>query len=219
MQPNAKNAAVMKTLPTESSTAISGDVLFKNTDPIKLKPQRSKIAMNTNRSDNSGLETKDNLKHPKLEYHHEVLKIEPNAFDLENLLIEAKEDSRQFIPEGYYEVVCVKAEKKKYFSTTKLYVTFKVVSPGEYCGLELFKAYNWYDPPRRGSDLFKDLSRLYGKRVTKKTKLPLTLFKNKILRVHVRAVTLDYKQFKLPEHLQYSVIDHLEEICTGPKYE
>jgi len=149
----------------------------------------------------------------------QVMKIRASEeFDLRfqnDVEVTLKNEPYLLIPPGVYEVGYTGSEKRRYFGATKLYCWFEVVTQGPHFGASLFKAYNWYEKLPMGSDLAKDLLRLYGKRGRKNMKLSLALFRNKIIEVVVRKVTLDRKQVILPEHLQYSVVDKILGIAAG----
>ena len=119
------------------------------------------------------------------------------------------------VPYGKYEVSYRSHSTQKFFSSTKLYINFTICDSGEYFGAKLYRAYNLHEGLPSGSDLYKDLVLLYGKKVAKKTRLPISLFKNKILLVTVRTVKSNRKQKPLPEHQMYSVIDSILKVAAG----
>jgi len=104
-------------------------------------------------------------------------------------------------------VIYVEEQQARFQGSHKLYIYFSIVDQGPHFQQILYKAYNNYSPPRKGSAIYSDMCLLYGKRLRKNTKLSTALFKGRVLRVRVRTVTKDYKQRNLPEHMHYSVID------------
>lgn len=126
-----------------------------------------------------------------------------------------RDDPLALIPPGRYQVGFVRAEKRRYFGGMKLYITFVIADLGTYNGVHLFKAFNYSEPLRRGTDLYKTLVLLHGRRVSKKTRLSLKLFQDKLFEVEVRTVSLDRNQHPLAEHQKYSVIDRIITIATG----
>lgn len=126
-----------------------------------------------------------------------------------------KVDPWPLLPDGFYEVNYMKMEKGFFRGTKKLYVIFKVVSQGEHFGQKLFRAYNFYEPIRVGSDLCKDLILLYGRPARKNTRLSLSLFKGKILKVKVKSVKKDRDQLDVALHQQYSVISRIVSVEAG----
>lgn len=116
------------------------------------------------------------------------------------------DDSKPLIPEGTYSIQYLRHEKRKYHGDDKLYVYFQVVTQGPVFGTQLFKIYNYYSSPPAGSQLFKDLHRLSGKRVKKNSRFSMELFQKDILLALIRTVKKDSNQVPLPEYMQYSVI-------------
>ena len=119
----------------------------------------------------------------------------------------APEDSPPLIPEGIYSVIYVEEQEARFQGSQKLYIYFSIVDQGPHFQTILYRAYNNYSPPRKGSAIYNDMRLLYGKRLRKNTKLSTTLFKGRIISVRVRTVIKDYKQRDLPEHMHYSVVD------------
>jgi hypothetical protein len=140
------------------------------------------------------------------------------ANEIESLSPIIKDDPWPLIPDkSIHNVSYVRHEKGRYSGGgEKLYVVFEIQDFGEHFGKRLFKAYNLYSPPKRSSDLFKDLERLYGKRVSKGMRLPpLTLFRGKVLTIKVRTVKKNYKQTEVPQYQWYSVVDQIIGIAAG----
>jgi hypothetical protein len=133
----------------------------------------------------------------------------------EDLEFTVKDDPRPTLPPGAYEAVFMRSEKKHFFGQPKLYVHFKIISSGEHEGVELYRAYNFYDPLKRESDLFKELTLLLGRRVPKGYKLSLKLFRGKVLEVLVRTVVQNRRQGRLPDHETYSVIQKIVRVVVG----
>jgi hypothetical protein len=132
-----------------------------------------------------------------------------------DLVITTKDEPPALVPEGKYQVQCLGWEKHRYYGgTMKLYVRFRICD-GPYTDTALYRAFNYYDHLGSATDLYKTLVRVHGRRVTKKTRLPLALLKNKILEAKIRTVTKDHKQNPLPEHQQYSVIDEILTVLAG----
>lgn len=132
-----------------------------------------------------------------------------------DLLFITKEDPRPLLKEGIYEVQYHSHKLDKFFGGYKLYVNFQVCSLSEDKTELIFKAYNYYDKLPTGSSLYKDFTLLHGAKIRKNSSLTMKLFKNKILAVRVRTVSLNRKQLKLTECLQYSVVDEIINIVAG----
>jgi hypothetical protein len=137
---------------------------------------------------------------------------------IEDTELRVGEDPHPLVEENYYEVQCVDWNRGFYRGGEKLYVKFKIVSSGKYLGVCLIKPYNFYDPLKRGSNLYKDLVKLSGVRANKGVRLPLKIFKNKLLKVRVETVTRDCKQTKYDEHQQYSVVREIISVEVGVSY-
>lgn len=127
--------------------------------------------------------------------------------DLEQAVFTAKSDSYALVPDGVYTVVYLRMEKKRLFGGEKLFVWFRVCDEGPYFGVEIFKALNFYWPPKPRSDLMKDLEFLSGHRTKKGARIPLGAYKGKVLKVATETVKADYKQNPLPPFQWYSRID------------
>jgi len=68
-------------------------------------------------------------------------KFSPNAEEQDDGFVAG--DKRPLIPEGTYNVSCVRIEKGiAHFRSLKLFVHFKIVDPGEFMGTELFMSVN-----------------------------------------------------------------------------
>ena len=125
-------------------------------------------------------------------------------------------EPRPILPDGIYNAAYVKASRGSYYGP-KLYIHFRIVDEGPCFGVEIFRAYNLYQKLCRASDLYRDLSMIYGSKVQKNTRLSLKLFRGKVFRIRTRTVTQDRKQTRLPEHERYSVVDQVISMETGGK--
>jgi hypothetical protein len=143
-----------------------------------------------------------------------LIEAESSAQDFDDLEIRIKDDAYPLVAEGEYDVQFVKSETFREHRKDKLYVWFEIIE-GPNRGTRLFRAYNLYQPLVRGSNLYKDLTLLYGQRLRKNTRLSLKLFRGKILRIAVRTVKLSRKQTPLSEAQQYSVVDRITGIVAG----
>jgi hypothetical protein len=127
--------------------------------------------------------------------------------DAETIRI-AKEVRPDKVPDGKYEVVYLKHSKAPFRGgSLKLYIWFQICTEGPYHGLSIYRAYNYYQPLKAGSDLFKDLERLAGRRI--KGSVSLKYFKGRVLSVTTRTVSKDAKQVLKADFEQYSVIDKI----------
>ncbi len=56
------------------------------------------------------------------------------------------DETRPLIPEGTYHVCCIRIEKgASHFRSLKMFLIFKIVTPGQYMDTELFMAINLID--------------------------------------------------------------------------
>lgn len=134
----------------------------------------------------------------------------------EDFSIELKDDPPAILKEGIYEVIYFKHEaNRRYFSQKKIYIYFKIISTDENNGVEVYRAYNQYDVVKRNSDFIKDCEIILGRRLRKKEKASTAIFKNKVLRVRVRTVKNNRKQERLPDFMQYPVIDAIQGVVAG----
>lgn len=133
---------------------------------------------------------------------------------VDELSFVAGADAWPLVPEGTYEVQYVSHCKRPFFKAMKLYVEFQVCA-GDHMGVRLFRAYNLYQPLKRGCDLLRDLELLSGRSARKNARLQIGLFKNRVIEVKVRTVTASRKQVHLAEHQRYSVVDCISRVLTG----
>jgi hypothetical protein len=132
--------------------------------------------------------------------------------------VKVSDDTTQvLLPNGeIFEVVYLRHEANRcYYSQLKLYIYFKIVTPGKYYGIEIYRVYNQYRVPNRNSDFIKDCELILGRRLKKNEKASTAIFKKKVLRIRVRTVKKNRKQEQLPDFQQYSVIDSILEVVTG----
>jgi len=140
-----------------------------------------------------------------------------DLIDKKEFEVEINEEAPPLVKEGTYEAIYVRHKKARYFTGTKLYVYFKIVSPGEHCNVELYRPYTVYDVPKRNSDFVKECELVIGHRLKKKEKASIAVLKNKVLKVKVKTVKSNRKQEPLPPHMCYSKIESILEVLTGHK--
>jgi hypothetical protein len=130
------------------------------------------------------------------------------------------------LPLGKYSVVLEHHETAlSWGRRAAVYLHFRVVDPGDYFGVKLFRAYRVAEligkPKRNGrftlrrrSELHLTLCRLL-ERARRVDRVSLSFLKNTVLKVNVRHVTTDYRQRELPMSERYSVVDAILEVETG----
>lgn len=123
------------------------------------------------------------------------------------------------IPQGRYEAIYTHHETKLIYQCPKVFVWFRIVSPGPAHNIMVYRAYrvralttkqgrNGGFKAARGSDVFHDLGRILDIRL-RPDRVSATVLRNVVVSVNVRTVVKDYKQRPLLEWEQYSVIDKL----------
>jgi len=141
--------------------------------------------------------------------------------------VELVDEIKPLIPGGEYSAQYMFHQTAKAFGEPRVYVYFRIVTPGPYFGVELYRAYRVFSfsgkPKKNGgfkvksrSELFITLCTLFdGHKDFRPDRLSLNSLKNCIIRVKVRLVEKDYLQRPLPMCLRYSVIDSMVEIEAG----
>lgn len=133
--------------------------------------------------------------------------------------VELIEDDKPLLPDGRYEAAYLGHETAFVFQNAKVFLRFRIVTPGEQFGMEVFRAYratklvgkpckNGKFKLRRGSDLFTDVARLLDIKA-RPDRLSLHSLKHKVWLIKTRTVVADYKQRPLPDWARYSVVDEI----------
>jgi hypothetical protein len=131
------------------------------------------------------------------------------------------DEIRPLIPEGTYQVCCIKIEKgASHFRSLKMFLIFKIVTPGQYMDTELFMAMNLIDTKTgkpfkkvpRGSKYFEQWvianNNIHPRR---KDRMSPAIFKNGIFEAVVRTVKPKFPDgTEKPESFHYSVVDYLK---------
>jgi hypothetical protein len=121
------------------------------------------------------------------------------------------------IPPGEYEAVCYDVETGRSWGGRKdIYIRFRVHG-SDYDGTELYLVCT-YDTDRIGlrHKYFKQWALAAGRCPAKNEQLPATIFKNRLFRVRVRYTDRrEQDGSRLPDFLQYSVVDSIIEPLTG----
>ena len=131
------------------------------------------------------------------------------------------DETRPLIPEGSYQVCCIRIEKgASHFRSLKMFLRFKIVDPGQYFETELFMAMNLIDTKTgkpfkkvpRGSKYFEQWvianNNIHPRR---KDRMSSTIFKNGVFEAIVRTVKPKFPDgTEKPECFHYSVVDYLK---------
>lgn len=131
------------------------------------------------------------------------------------------DESRPLIPEGIYQVSCVRFEKaSSHFRTLKMFLHFKIVTPGQYMGTELFMAMNMIDTKTgkpfkqvpRGSKYYEhwvlannNIFPLRNDRMSPK------IFLNGVFEAMVKTVKPKFPDgTDKPDSFHYSIVDYMK---------
>ena len=122
------------------------------------------------------------------------------------------------IPDGdSYEVAYIRAEQTRQWGRAKVFLWFKMLTPGEWHGQEFYMACNLAQKGRwtASSKFWMAWVLAAGRRPTRGDRMSTSIFKNKIFRVRVRRVIKTAKQLDRTPAQQYSVVDELLEVMVG----
>lgn len=121
------------------------------------------------------------------------------------------------VPEGPYDLGFVRPQTKRMFGGERLFLWFRIVTPGEWCGRELYMtctvAPNGKWTPSHKYYLAWVLAT--GNRPNRRDRLSTVVFRNKVFRGKVRPVTKTSKQSPRTLEQQYSVVEELVGVLAG----
>ena len=129
------------------------------------------------------------------------------------------------IPDGEYEAVMTHYETGYVFKTSKVFLHFRITTPGDYHGYSLYRAYRVKALKTKAgksggftlnkrSDLLLMLVKVLGLN-PRRDRPSLQPLKGKLLRIRSRTVKTGSKQQPLPESLWYSVVDDVLNVAAG----
>lgn len=130
------------------------------------------------------------------------------------------------VPDEIYSAIFTHHETAFVFRTSKVFLYFRIIDPGEHFGKILYRAYragalkgeprrNGGFKLRRGSDLLSMIFRILEISKARPDRVSLHEIKNCVLKIKTRTVTKDYQQHALPECMRYSVVADIIEKTTG----
>ena len=130
-----------------------------------------------------------------------------------------KDNPRPLIPEGIYEAVCIGHESGFCFGKCrKLFLTFKIITPGLHAGTELFMAFNMAFNGRipTGSKYYKTwcLANNWQK-PTRNVIMSPRIFKNKAFAVKVKTAKPKHNGVAMPQDFHYSIIEQILNVTAG----
>lgn len=122
------------------------------------------------------------------------------------------------IPDGEYEVIFIKAEKKWMWSRVKVYLWFQIITEGEWFGGRFYGVCNI--PP---DGKFTPSHKFWqwwvlaaDRRPDRFDRLSTSVFRNQVFLVRMRTVLKTAKQKNRTHKQMYSVIDELLQIQIKP---
>jgi hypothetical protein len=124
------------------------------------------------------------------------------------------------MPDAKYEALCISYNfgfiTGKY---RKLFMIFKITSPGSYHGKEIMKIYNMptNKPISMASNYYKDWVLVNGNhKPARIDRLSPKIFRNKILIIKTRTSRPRHNnKQEMPEDFWYSIVDYISEVATG----
>ena len=128
------------------------------------------------------------------------------------------DDDLVLVPDGEYELAVVEWETKKIFKSEKLYLKFRVVTPGEYFGRVIPMYFNVEivgKPSKNGHFKVRgkgDFARMFAEVFGwsgRPDRLPMSRLENRVLVGAVRTVTKGRDQRDIPKPCRYSVVDRI----------
>lgn len=143
----------------------------------------------------------------------------PRSREAEGEIIFDCANRAPMVAPGEYEAVYVHHETQRVFMTPKLFVWFRLVTPGPAYDVMVYRAYrvkklttkagkNGGFVASRMSDIYHDLGRILDIRL-RPDRVSAAALRGIMCRVRVRKVVRDYKGRAIPEWDQYSVVDAL----------
>ena len=138
--------------------------------------------------------------------------------DEEDIVVTCDSNIPPAIPNGdQYELVFHRAEKGHQFGKHKVYLWFKMLTPGEWVGQLFYMACNV--PPKGkigpSSKFWLAWVLAAQRRPTRTDRMSTAIFKNKVFRARMRKVLKTAKQMDRTPAQQYSVVDELLEVRAG----
>ena len=129
---------------------------------------------------------------------------------------------RERMPDAKYEAQCI-SHNFGYIAGKhrKLFMIYKIASPGPYHGKEIMKIYNMPISSRvsMGSNYYKDWLFVNGNhKPSRQDRLSPKIFHNKVLIIKTRTSKPKHNNGQeMPEGCWYSVVDYISEVATGSK--
>jgi hypothetical protein len=130
----------------------------------------------------------------------------------------ARGDPTPLIPDGVYDAVFIRAEGGRCFGTLKLFLYFKIITPGQYNETELYMPFN-VNKERKiapSSKYYKTWCQVNGgQRPSRNAVMSPNIFRGKFFEVKVKTIRKDYNGDELLPSLFYSIIDKILSVSMG----
>lgn len=138
--------------------------------------------------------------------------------DNEDVVVTCNSNVPPAIPNGnHYELVFIRAETVQQWGQTKLFLWFKMHTPGEWVGQGFYMACT---VPPKGK--FGPSSKFWltwvlaaGRQPKRGDRMSTAVFKHKVFRARMRKVLKTSKQMDRTPAQQYSVVDELLQVMVG----
>lgn len=128
------------------------------------------------------------------------------------------EDYKPLLPNRIYEGQCIKYDNKFVLGKTrKVFLTFKIVEPGEHHGKQIFQAFNmpYNGKIKTGSKYYKTWCMVNNwQKPSRNAKMSPRLFLNRIYEFKTRTVKPLHNGKEMPQDFWYSVVDELLEVIA-----
>jgi len=124
----------------------------------------------------------------------------------------ARDAPRPLIDEGDYDAVYIRDEEAFVFGTKKLFLYFKIITPGPQMGVEIYMPFNmnYKGLIAAGSKYYRCWCLANNwQQPSRNAKMSPNIFKNKFFRVRIRNVKAGFDKTEMPQHLFYSIIDSI----------
>lgn len=135
----------------------------------------------------------------------------------EDLEFQCNSDIPPLVPTGEYEVFFLRAVKRDMWKMDKLFLWFRVATPGQWNGQDIYMACNVARGGRwtPSCKFYMAWVLAAGRRPNRRDRMSTQVFRNKVFRARVKVVTTTAKRVNRTPEQQYSVIDDLLEVCAG----
>jgi len=128
------------------------------------------------------------------------------------------DDNRTLVPDGIYEAQCIRDEEGMYMGALKKYLIFKILTPGEHNGKEMYMAFNIAPKGKikPGSKYYKTWCMVNGwKKPSRNAEMAPRIFRKKIYNIRTRTCKPKNNDMEMPEDFWYSVVDEIVEVLAG----